>query len=119
MQIPRLHLFEIHEQAWFPSAIRDGVTDGLYTIWKLMFWKNTLPHLQDLLKHAKGSTILDLCSGAGGPLPLAVKSISENHSELSVVLSDINPHRSWVSNPNTPEIEYHPSPSMRCLFPKT
>ena len=58
MQIPRLHLFEIHEQAWFPSAIRDGVTDGLYTIWKLMFWKNTLPHLQDLLKHAKGTTSL-------------------------------------------------------------
>ena len=110
MQIPRLHLFEIHEQPWFPSAIRDGVTDGLYTVWKLMFWKNTLPHLQDLLRHAKGNTLLDLCSGAGGPLPLAVQSLRKEQKELSVVLSDINPHQSWHSTETDCPIQYHPDP---------
>ncbi|MEC8379659.1 MAG: hypothetical protein VXZ96_05030 [Myxococcota bacterium] len=110
MQIPRLHLFEIHEQPWFPSSIRDGVTDGLFTVWKLMFWKNTLPHLQDLLKHSKGNRLLDLCSGAGGPLPLAVESLRNDIPNLSVVLSDINPHCSWKSNTADTPIEYHPNP---------
>ena len=90
-----MHLFEIHDQSWFPSFLRDGVTDGLYTMWKVMFWKNTLPHIEDLLRHAKGNCILDLCSGAGGPLPLVSSALLQKYPELRIHLSDIHPHQSW------------------------
>ena len=30
MSIPRLHLFELEDQPWFPAAIRDLATDYLH-----------------------------------------------------------------------------------------
>lgn len=32
MRIPRLHLFELTDQSWFPATIRDLVTDYLHFI---------------------------------------------------------------------------------------
>jgi len=40
MRIPRLHPFELADQSWFPSAIRDLVTDYLHFIGT----KFALPH---------------------------------------------------------------------------
>ena len=108
MSIPRSHFFEIHEQSWVPSFIRDGVTDGLYTVWKVLFWKNTLPHIADLLTHAKGNRVLDLCSGAGGPIPIVAEAIQE-HTNARFLLSDIHPHSHWnESNSRLETVFYHP-----------
>ena len=104
----RLRLLEIHEQSWCPPAIRHGVRDGLFTIWKLFFWKNTLPHLQDLLRHAKSSRLVDLCSGGGGPVPLVIDELSRSYPDVNVLLTDWYPKSDWV-NPmgDTSSLSYH------------
>ena len=93
----RLHLFEIHEQPWCPTFIRDGVRDGLFTAWKLLFWRNTIPHLRDLLRHAKQPNIVDLCSGSGGPVPLLLESLQEEYPKLHISLTDYYPYLDWVN----------------------
>ncbi len=103
----RVHLFEIHEQPWCPGFIRDGVRDGLFTAWKLLFWKNTLPHLHDLLRHTEQDRIVDLCSGAGGPIPILWKSLEKDYPALQILLTDFFPQRDW-KNPmgHTDKVSY-------------
>ena len=97
--LPRLHLFELHEQKWCPNVIRSGVTDGLYTAWKVLFWKNTLPHIRDLIAHAENPSIVDLCSGSGGPLPLVIEELTKENRNIQCTLTDLFPNRDW-SSPN-------------------
>lgn len=111
MPIPRLHLFELHEQSWFPERLRNGVTDGLYTIWKVMFWKNTIPHLRDLLRHSKEKTIVDLCSGAGGPVPLTIEGLEKEFHDLKIVLTDLYPNPKLSKYAGDEErLQYNPTP---------
>jgi hypothetical protein len=110
MPFPRLHLIEIHEQRWCPAFLRRGLTDGLFTVWKTMFWRNTLPHLRDLLAHSDSSGMIDLCSGSGGPMPLIAAEISREFPDLSVVLTDLFPNRRWSSPDDRVDIGYHPEP---------
>ena len=106
--LPRVHFFEIHEQPWLSNSIRQGVTDGLFTVWKTFFWENTIPHLNDLLDKSDTQTIVDLCSGSGGPLPLAADTLQEKHHHLKVFLTDLYPNKSWI-NPvqGKAHIQYH------------
>ena len=96
-KMKRVRLLEIHEQSWCPTAIRHGVRDGLFTIWKLFFWKNALPHLQDLLSHSKSPRLVDLCSGGGGPVPLVLEELNRSHPEIEVLLTDWYPKSNWVN----------------------
>ena len=98
VQMQRLHLFEIHEQKWVPAKIKDAVRDGLFTAWKLLFWKNALPHLRDLLSHTKAPRLVDLCSGSGGPMPLLTKELHKTYPNLQIALTDYYPCTDW-NNP--------------------
>ncbi|GAP87058.2 hypothetical protein SAMD00023353_2500810 [Rosellinia necatrix] len=76
--IPRLHLFEIADQSWFPPFLRAYVQAGLTHA-----WTTRLPILQPcspatlvagILRRALGRSIsshtyVDFCAGAGGPTP--------------------------------------------------
>ncbi len=62
-----MHLFEIHDQEWFPRGLRDAVTDTL----RMMFgigrvYENVLPRFMLALKRSGSTQVLDLCSGGGG-----------------------------------------------------
>jgi hypothetical protein len=64
----RIQLIEIHEQPWFPSSIRDQITDTLQ--FGLNFTKvyvPMVPLLQRLFDSMPSQSIVDLCSGGGGP----------------------------------------------------
>ena len=91
----RLHLFEIHEQDWCPGAIKDAVRDGLFTAWKLLFWKNALPHVRELLSKSEHPILVDLCSGSGGPIPLFTDTLLEQYPGLQIYLTDYYPCRDW------------------------
>ena len=115
----RLHLIEIHEQSWCPASLREGLRDGLFTAWKLFFWRNTLPHLRDLLAHSEVPRIVDLCSGSGGPVPLVTHALAEDHPTLSVTLTDLFPAEEW-NNPlgDDPRIGYAPEPVDATAVPQ-
>ncbi|MFB6346574.1 MAG: class I SAM-dependent methyltransferase [bacterium] len=85
----RLHLIEFGDQEWVPRAAHMG---GLEILRAGAQYSRLTDYLGDLLIDISKTTgrtqILDLCSGAGGPLPYAIKSAAESGHELSGVLTD-------------------------------
>jgi hypothetical protein len=69
----RVQFIELHEQAWFPSSLRDYVTDALQFGFNLFkAYAPIAPLLEGALDAAgsgsnSGKSIVDMCSGAGGP----------------------------------------------------
>lgn len=87
LPIPRLHLFEIDDQTWFPDPLRQHVQAVL-----AHFWTNQLPILQPsspasivarVLRAQLGSsalseyTFVDFCAGAGGPTPAIERALND------------------------------------------
>ena len=64
----RRHLFEIHDQPWCPPSLRDALTDFLqFTINLGRTYAAVVPLLRDAILRSGATSVLDLCSGAGGP----------------------------------------------------
>ncbi len=64
----RLQLFEIHDQPWCPHSLRDALTDFLqFTINLGGTYAAIVPMLRDAIVRSGATSVLDLCSGAGGP----------------------------------------------------
>jgi len=64
----RVQFIELHEQPWFPSPLRDGMTDALQFGFRLVkAYAPIAPLLQDALDSTRSRSIVDICSGAGGP----------------------------------------------------
>jgi hypothetical protein len=77
--MPRIQFIELHEQPWFPSSLRDDVTDALQFGFNLLHaYEPIAPLLQSVLASTASGTlddngknerqsIVDMCSGGGGP----------------------------------------------------
>jgi hypothetical protein len=65
----RVHLFEFHDYAWFPATFRDALTEWLRVLWEHAdACKALAPILGAVLDDSHATQVIDLCSGAGGPL---------------------------------------------------
>ncbi|KAI0441430.1 hypothetical protein F4803DRAFT_418001 [Xylaria telfairii] len=102
--IPRLHLFEIADQSWFPAFLRAYVQAGLTHA-----WTTRVPLLQpcspatlvaNILRRELGASVsaytyIDFCAGAGGPTPYIERALNEQlsttHSSPSPASSDNKP----------------------------
>jgi hypothetical protein len=91
---PRLHLFELVDQEWCPSALRDHSTNYLATIsLKMGIFDAVAPLLRRGLEAGSTDTVLDLGSGGGGPLPrLSALLALERGRQVHVVQSDLFPN---------------------------
>ncbi len=59
MAIPRLQLFELEDQPWFPRTIRDLATDYLHFIEKrFALHEPVIPLLRDALEESKATRVL-------------------------------------------------------------
>jgi hypothetical protein len=88
----RLHLIEIHEQAWFPTELREAVTDLLQFILNLTGYHRAIrPLLSAALDRAGTHHVVDLCSGAGGPWPALLQEMKTDGA-LSLCLTDKYPN---------------------------
>ena len=64
----RIHFVELHEQSWFPTILRNEITDALqYGSSVLRAYSSVFPLLRRALEVTQSSSIVDLCSGSGGP----------------------------------------------------
>src|SRR5208337_3755982 len=64
----RVHLIEFHELPWFPSPLRDYVTDALqfgFNVFRV--YAPVAALLQRVLDTTGSQSIVDLCSGGSGP----------------------------------------------------
>ena len=65
----RVHLFEFHDYVWFPATFRDALTEWLRVLWEHAdACKALAPILGAVLDESHATQVIDLCSGAGGPL---------------------------------------------------
>lgn len=69
----RVQFIELHEQPWFPSSLRDDVTDAVQFGFNLLrAYEPIAPLLQNVIDRAGNGansrqSIVDMCSGGGGP----------------------------------------------------
>src|SRR2546423_15315894 len=91
--LPRLHLFELEDQPWFPDIVRDLATDYLCFIQKTLRLHRPIgPLLAESLRATGHRQIVDLCSGGGGPALEIQKDLSADGVETRVVLTDRFPN---------------------------
>ncbi|KAI0396629.1 hypothetical protein F5Y17DRAFT_455907 [Xylariaceae sp. FL0594] len=112
--IPRLHLFEIADQSWFPPFLRAYVQTGLTHA-----WTTCVPVLQScspaalaahILRRELGGdpgvrryTYIDFCAGAGGPTP-EIERVLNRQLSIASTSSDNNNNRpsyAEVANPSS------------------
>jgi hypothetical protein len=89
----RIQFFEIHEQRWFPRFLRDEVTDALqHGVSFLNAYAPVGPLLQGALDSTGCRSIVDLCSGGGGPWLNLAGSLNGSAAAAQICLSDKVPN---------------------------
>jgi hypothetical protein len=89
----RIQFHEFHEQPWFSSALRDEVTDALQTgLGILKAYASIAPMLQNALNAAATNSIVDLCSGGGGPWLELSRTLQGEACVFQIQLTDKYPN---------------------------
>ena len=95
----RFQLIEIHEQPWFPSLLRDEATDALQFGFNLLnVYGAVAPLLRGALDSTQSGTIVDLCSGGGGPWFELGRTLRRDSPLLQIWLTDKFPNPRAVEN---------------------
>jgi len=90
----RLHLFEFEDLAWFPDVIRTGGTDYLrYFLKYTSLYEPVAPLIYDMLRQTGQSSVIDLCSGAGGSIEETFKAVNKlSGRKVQFLLTDKFPN---------------------------
>ncbi|SEQ96584.1 hypothetical protein SAMN04244573_02620 [Azotobacter beijerinckii] len=96
----RIHLFEWEDQEWFPELFRDFITDHL-AFYMGRAYRAVVPQLAEAMKSTEQTSIVDLCSGGGGPIPALLPAIAQEAGRpVSATLTDLYPNASAVERIN-------------------
>jgi hypothetical protein len=91
LRIPRLHWFELEDQAWFPATIRDLSTDYLRFLGaRFALHRPAVALVANTLRKTGTTRLVDLCSGGGGPIVGLIEDLAE--PGLTVLLTDRFPN---------------------------
>ena len=89
----RVQFIELHEQPWFPAFLRDQVTDALQCGMNLLkAYAPIAPMLRDAADSMGEHSIVDLCSGGGGPWLHLSRVLSNGSGEFQIRLTDKYPN---------------------------
>lgn len=111
----RLHLIEIEDQAWFPRYLRDAVTDILqFTFNTIGLYRPVIPQLDRALRMSGAQSVVDLCSGGGGPWVGLQRLLEKEHNlTVQVRLSDKYPNFAALRRLrgiSDGKVTFHPDP---------
>ena len=85
----RLHLFEITDQAWCPTVIRDCATDYLrHIIIATQAYEPIAERLSQAVARTEATRIIDLCSGGAGPW----LRMHQRCPAVEIYLTDLHPN---------------------------
>jgi hypothetical protein len=93
--VNRRHWVELHELPSCPDFVRRLATDYLFTVSRVFgAHRPVVPRLARLLREADVHTIVDLCSGGGGPVVQAAEMLRAEGGleDLELVLTDLYPN---------------------------
>lgn len=89
----RIHLFEFEDLQWFPSFLRNYMTDYLQFISNYAkIYSPIADLLINKLKATKSTNVIDLASGGGGGLLWLNNKILVHIPELTITLTDYFPN---------------------------
>lgn len=84
---------ELMDQVWLPGVARDAITGALRAAEELFRpYDGLLPLIGELLDAAEAPRLVDLCSGAGGPMPSLFARLQAAGRAQALVLTDLRPH---------------------------
>jgi hypothetical protein len=118
----RLHLFEWHDQPWFPAPLRAAMTSYLEVAYRTTPLPNIWAgHLSNLMSRQVATEIVDLGSGSGGPIVEVVKALAEHGFSANVTLTDLFPYScaSQFAVTGAGSITYWPQPVDATRVPAT
>ncbi|KAK5995201.1 hypothetical protein PT974_03599 [Cladobotryum mycophilum] len=131
--VPRMHLFEIDDQPWFPPFLRARVQDALTASWtsKTPLQPQSAASLaasvliRELGNDLSSYKFIDFCSGGGGPTPSIERVINaklreRNEEPVDFVLTDLHPNvTAWdLVVRKSPNIMYHNDPVNAAKAPQ-
>ena len=91
----RIHLFEFGDLQWFPSFLRNYLTDFLQFLSNTSkMYKPVIPILKKGLDLSKTNQIIDLASGGGGGWIWLNSELQKEIPNLKIVLTDFYPNKS-------------------------
>jgi hypothetical protein len=89
----RIHLFEFEDKKWFPSFLRDYLTDFLqWFATRTGLLNPVIPIVEQTLRSSNQSIIIDLGSGAGGALVGLNQDLKKRIPDLKIILTDYFPN---------------------------
>jgi hypothetical protein len=89
----RVQFIELHEQPWFLSSLRHEITDALeFGLNLLKAYAPMAPLLQSVLDSTRGWSIVDMCSGGGGPWLDLSRRLHSDAQPLHILLTDKYPN---------------------------
>ncbi|MCL6295810.1 hypothetical protein [Jejuia spongiicola] len=89
----RIHLFEFEDLKWFPSFLRNYMTDFLQFVSnKFDVYKPIVSIIEEGLEKSKSDTIIDLASGGGGGILKLNESLLKRKPNLKIILTDYYPN---------------------------
>jgi hypothetical protein len=119
----RIHLFEFEDLPWFPALIRQWMTLYLAAFHRALGTaKMVAPLLARVLRTAGSTDLVDLCSGAGGPLLDAHAQLEQLvGAPVSIRFTDLYPNKmaaAGVAARRNRGLYYHPEPVDASDVPK-
>jgi hypothetical protein len=99
----RIHLFEFEDFSWFPNWLRQCLTRMMVVMHKLLHTSEEMAGLVDrALKHAESNTIIDLCSGSGGPMPEVLNILKDKYGveKPKLIMTDLFPNKKYAKKIN-------------------
>lgn len=112
----RIHLFEFEDFSWFPAWIRKYMTRLIIVMHRLLGTPDELASLINrALRETNSYSIIDLCSGSGGPLPEVHRILKEKYgfSDLKLTFTDLYPDQDFarrINSKGNPEITCQTEP---------
>ncbi len=87
--IPRLHLFEFHDQPWYPKILRSALTEWLRALWEYSEAAAVIaPIISRVLRETGSRQIIDLCSGGSGPMIPVQRQLAAQGIKVPVLATD-------------------------------
>jgi hypothetical protein len=112
--VRRMRLFELHEQPWLPTFLRDEITGTLhFGLERLNAYTPVTPVLRRGLDSTGARTIVDMCSGGGGPWPSLSRHLHDEGAPLHILLTDKHPNsvtQRTVGSLAEDTLDFYPSP---------
>ncbi len=108
----RIQLFEFEDFNWFPAWMRAAMTNLIVVLHKILGTKEAVISTLNIAQEKHPfHRIVDMGSGSGGIMPIAVEALNSERKgeEISLLLTDLHPNQSYIQQieeQNIPNLSY-------------